>query len=151
MSEEKIVEFFKSPKNLLALKNSKNENEIVEFLSKNGISVSLEKAKALRKLLKSTEEYNRELSEEELDEVIGGVSIAKVATGIVLGTLSIVTIIGGGKFAYDVYNCYQQQETILGKGSELLNDAAEKARIFKKSPYKKLVSKTSKLIRNVAK
>ena len=54
MSEEKIIEFFKSPENLSVLKNSKDENEIIEFLSKNGISVSIEKAKALKKLLKST-------------------------------------------------------------------------------------------------
>ena len=67
MSEEKIIEFFKSPENLSVLKNSKDENEIIEFLSKNGISVSIEKAKALKKLLKSTEKYNRKLSEEELD------------------------------------------------------------------------------------
>lgn len=114
MSEEKIIEFFKSPENLSVLKNSKDENEIIEFLSKNGISVSIEKAKALKKLLKSTEEYNRKLSEEELDDIIGGVSIAKVATGIVLGTLAAATIIGGGKFVYDVYDDYQQSKTVKG-------------------------------------
>lgn len=39
MSEEKIIEFFKSPENLSVLKNSKDGNEIVAFLSKNGIPI----------------------------------------------------------------------------------------------------------------
>ena len=43
MSEEKIIEFFKSPENLSVLKNSKDGNENVAFLSKNGIPISMEK------------------------------------------------------------------------------------------------------------
>lgn len=147
MSEEKIVEFFKAPENLLALKNSKNENEILEFLSKNGISVSLEKAKALRELFKSIEEYSKKLSEEELDEVIGGASVAKIAAGVALGILSATLIVGGGKFAYDVYDDYQQQKTPEKK----LGDILKTAGFSKQSPYEKLVSETSKLIRNVVK
>lgn len=150
MSEEKIIEFFKSPENLSVLKNSKDENEIIEFLSKNGISVSIEKAKALKKLLKSTEEYNRKLSEEELDDIIGGVSIAKVATGIVLGTLAAATIIGGGKFVYDVYDDYQQSKTVKGAAKKSLNILGEELGISKQSPYKKLVSETSQLISDVS-
>lgn len=151
MSEEKIVEFFKSPENLLALKNSKNENEIVEFLSKNGISVSLEKAKALRELLKSTEEYNRELSEKELDDVIGGASVAKIAEGIVLGVLSVAVIAGGGKFVYDVYNDYQQRETPIRKCKDCVKNIKGFTGISKQSPYEKLVSETSKLIYDAVK
>ena len=150
MSEEKIIEFFKSPENLSVLKNSKDGNEIVEFLSKNGISVSLEKAKALKKLLKSTEEYNRKLSEEELDDIIGGVSIAKVATGIVLGTLAAATIIGGGKFVYDVYDDYQQSKTVKEATKKSLNILGEELGISKQSPYEKLVSETSQLISDVS-
>jgi uncharacterized membrane protein YebE (DUF533 family) len=147
MTNEQIIAFLSKPEVIKNLKNLKSEEDIRGYLKENGIEVDLKKSEIIKKALATIDSYEGKLSDEQLDEIAGGTSVGKIMAGIVLGTAAVATIAGGGKFAYDVYNEYEDQGTFTGKLKDSVHEFAEETGTSTRSTYRQAVSDTARWLR----
>ena len=156
MNEEEIVKFLDNPQTMAHLKTLNDEKEMVSYLHENGIEISLEKASELIKIFKLFEEKKGKISEKDLESISGGVPIAKVATGIILGS---IVLTAGGKFVYDVAREYDKESggklTAAANDAKLtventvnhLKDFGNEIKPKATSAYKEIVNKTAKALK----
>ena len=98
----------------------------------------------------------QEISEEDLEGITGGRSIAKITTGVILGTIALTA---GGKFVYDVAKEYDKESG--GKLTATLDNAklaventvdhvkyiGKEIKPRAESAYKDIVKKTAKALK----
>ena len=105
MTEKQIYEFCSNPTTIEIINNGKS-GEIVEYFSKNGMSINLKKAEELKILSKYAN--NKQLAE-NLDNVSGGAKAGIIAAEVLSGVVGSVVLACGSKIIYDALKDFNNE------------------------------------------
>ena len=148
MTNEQIIKFLSDPKVIAELKKLKSEEEIINYIKENGIEITFKKAQIIKEALTTIDSYSGKLTDEQLEDIVGGASVGKIVAGIILGAAAVATIAGGGKFSYDVYNKIEKKKTFGGGAAGFAKGVATDLGVMTETPYQQAVSAAAEWVRN---
>ena len=82
---EKLDELLKDEAFIEKLLNQENDTDVQALLAENGIELTLSDISAIKSGIEARLSGNEELSEDDLENVAGGVDVDKIITGVVDG------------------------------------------------------------------
>ena len=86
---EKLDELLKDEAFIEKLLNQENDTDVQALLAENGIELTLSDISAIKSGIEARLSDNEELSEDDLENVAGGVDVDKIITGVVDGICNV--------------------------------------------------------------
>lgn len=86
---EKINELFQDKAFVEKLLSLENDTDVQALMKENGVELSLQEINSIKKAVESRIGNDEELSEDDLENVAGGVDIGNIITGVVDGLVSL--------------------------------------------------------------